>query len=59
MLDELEELASRLDSTAVWRSQKAAEYPNDRQNAEAARTLNDLARQVRGIHDKSRFLEPI
>jgi hypothetical protein len=44
-------LAQELFSTAVWREEKAAEYPDDDRNQPAAEHLADLARQILALPD--------
>lgn len=41
--------AMELEDTARWRSEKAAEYPDDSRNADAETLLLKLADQLRGI----------
>ncbi len=44
-------LAQELFSTAVWREEKAAEYPDDDRNLPAAEHLAGLARQILALPD--------
>jgi hypothetical protein len=44
-------IAQELFSTAVWRQEKAAQYPDDDRNLRAAEHLADLTRQVLALPD--------
>lgn len=45
--DTREWLLNDIESTATWRAEKAAEYPDDARNAQAAEGLTKLARWLR------------
>jgi hypothetical protein len=40
-----------VQGTAYWRSQKAAEFPDDARNAEAERVLLSIAESLKGIRE--------
>lgn len=43
----MQHLAEEFEYQAEWRREKAAEYPDDKRNHEAAEILDQLARSVR------------
>ncbi len=47
--DLIEFEAMELESSAHWRSEKAAEHPDDSRNTEAARLLTHLAVEIRKL----------
>jgi hypothetical protein len=42
----LDELLSRVEESADWRDQKAAEYPNDKRNSRSSEALKTLAQNL-------------
>ena len=47
-----EDIGYRAESTANWRRSKAAQFPQDTRNLQAAEELERLARQIEALEDR-------